>query len=65
VLPESARGRVEEWANRDLHPINIEAHYVPENLDYKEVKFNPNFSSGNKGYLSMLPDLPAGYVFGS
>lgn len=64
VLPEVAREKVESWALRKTNPVRYRAHYVPADLDHKKVKFNPNFSSGNKGFCSMLPDLPAGFIVG-
>ena len=63
VLPEGARPKVEAWALRTENPVQYKAHFVPADLDHKTVKFNPNFSSANKGYLSMLPDLPDGFIF--
>jgi hypothetical protein len=63
VLPEAACEVVESWSKGDA-PVIYDAHYVPAELDNKKVKFNPNFSSANKGYLSVLPDLPRGFVFG-
>jgi ectoine hydroxylase-related dioxygenase (phytanoyl-CoA dioxygenase family) len=66
VLPENARSLRDEWANRKESPVEFHAHFVPENLDYRKVKFNPNFSSANKGYLKMLPKgIGMGYVFGA
>jgi hypothetical protein len=64
VLPQAAQELVESWAKTDT-PVIYDAHYVPEELDNKQVVFNPNFSSANKGYVSMLPDLPMGFVFGT
>lgn len=63
VLPEAARPLVEQWRKQE-HPVDYYAHYVPADLDHKTVKFNPNFSSKNKGFISMLPDLPKGFIFG-
>ena len=66
VLPETAKDLVQQWASREVSPIVYDAHYVPENLDHKKVKFNPNFSSANKGYLRMLPQgINMGFVFGA
>ncbi|KAK5189614.1 hypothetical protein LTR99_006147 [Exophiala xenobiotica] len=62
VLPEAARGNIEAWATREHNPVEYKAHFVPAELDHTKVKFNPNFSSNNKGYISMLPDLPEGLV---
>jgi len=63
VLPEVARKLTEEWAARPNSPVVYDAHFVPEHLDHRKVKFNPNFSSANKGYLEMLPqDLGPGYI---
>lgn len=62
VLPEAARANVEAWATRENSPVEYKAHFVPADLDHTKVKFNPNFSSNNKGYLSMLPALPEGFV---
>lgn len=64
VLPESARAKVELWANREHAPVAYQAHFVPAELDHKKVKFTPNFNSTNEGYNSILPDLPMGYIFG-
>lgn len=64
VLPESARPLVEEWATREVSPVRYHAHFVREDVDHKTVKFTPNFSSNNRGYLDMLPkDVVMGYVF--
>lgn len=63
VLPLSCREIVEQWARRK-HPIVYNAHFVPAELDHRKVKFNPNFSSANKGFMSLLPNLPRGFVFG-
>ena len=64
VLPESARGLVEGWGNRAVSPVVYHAHFVGEGIDSKEVKFTPNFSSDNPGYLGMLPkDVVMGFVF--
>lgn len=63
VLPDVARPLVEQWARQE-HPVVYRTHFVPKELDHKKVKFNPNFSSKNKGFISMLPDLPRGFVFG-
>lgn len=63
VLPASCQEKVESWAARSQHPVQYDAHFVPANLDHKKVKFDPNFSSANQGYLSMLPaQLGSGYV---
>lgn len=63
VLPASCQPKVEAWAARAQHPVQYDAHFVPASLDHKKVKFDPNFSSANKGYLSMLPQqLGSGYV---
>ena len=64
VLPETARSLVEQWAKRRLWPLNYNAHFVPAHVDHKAVKFTPNFSSRNRGVLSMLPNLPPGFVIG-
>ncbi len=64
MLPASAEPKVTEWATRKNYPIQYDAHFVPANLDYKLVKFNPNFSSANPGYQALLPDLPTGFLFG-
>lgn len=64
VLPNSARERVQGWAQRTKHPIDYAAHFVPAELDHRAVKFNPNFSSTNKGLLKMLPNPPKGVIFG-
>jgi len=66
VLPEGARKLVSQWANQ-RHPVQYNALYMhaPEGrLDHKNVKFNPNFSSENKGFKSQLPNLPEGFIFG-
>lgn len=55
VLPASAEALTKEWASRSNSPVVYHAHFVPETLDHKLVKFTPNFSSDNKGYLKMLP----------
>lgn len=66
VLPEAAKHLTEQWANREESPVEFHAHFVPKELDHREVKFNPNFSSANKGYLKMLPKgIGMGYVFGA
>ncbi|CAK7201575.1 hypothetical protein SEUCBS139899_004281 [Sporothrix eucalyptigena] len=63
VLPASAEAAVQKWASREKHPVQYDAHFVPATLDHRKVKFDPNFSSANKGYLSMLPqNLGSGYV---
>ncbi|KJR86097.1 phytanoyl-CoA dioxygenase family protein [Sporothrix schenckii 1099-18] len=63
VLPASCQAKVDSWAARLLHPVQYDAHFVPASLDHRKVKFDPNFSSANKGYLSMLPPhLGSGYV---
>jgi len=64
ALPEGARGLVEEWASRENNPVVYNAHFVPAQLDHKVVPFTPNFSSRNKGFQAMLPDLPRGFVYG-
>ena len=65
VLPASAERLTKEWASREESPVVYHAHFVPENLDHKAVKFNPNFSSANKGYLKMLPQgINMGFIFG-
>ncbi|KAK5309050.1 hypothetical protein LTR93_012275 [Exophiala xenobiotica] len=64
VLPEAARSKVEQWASREQYPVEFVAHFVPANIDHKKVKFNPNFSSANKGFISMLPNLPKGLIVG-
>lgn len=63
MLPESARSKVELWASRTHAPVSYRAHFVPSDLDHKKVKFTPNFNSTNKGYNSILPDLPMGFIF--
>lgn len=64
VLPESARGLVEGWAGREVSPVVYHAHFVGEGVDHRDVKFTPNFSSDNPGYLGMLPkDVVMGFVF--
>ncbi|OCL13541.1 hypothetical protein AOQ84DRAFT_310391 [Glonium stellatum] len=65
ALPETARGLVEEWASRENNPVVYNAHFAPVHLDHKVVPFTLNFSSHNKGFNSMLPDLPRGFVFGN
>ena len=56
--------RYEGWASRELSPVRYHAKYVGEDVDHRTVKFTPNFSSDNKGYLDMLPkDVVMGYVF--
>lgn len=62
VLPESCRPLVEQWA-KQKHPVSYKARFVPADVDHKKVKFNPNFSTANQGLLSMLPDLPKGFIF--
>lgn len=61
-LPEAARPLVEQWARQE-HPVQYMAEFISSTLDQKTIKFNPNFSSTNKGYLSLLPDLPAGFIY--
>lgn len=64
VLPESSRSLVEGWASREVSPVRYHAKYVGEDVDHRTVKFTPNFSSDNRGYLDMLPkDVVMGYVF--
>ena len=64
VLPEAAKELVESWGRREISPVKYHAHFVPKELDHTKVKFNPNFSSANKGYLKQLPlELGMGYVF--
>ncbi|PKS06035.1 hypothetical protein jhhlp_007869 [Lomentospora prolificans] len=64
VLPEACRDLVEGWARREVSPVQYWAHFVPAEVDHKTIKFNPNFSSDNKGYLDMLPkDVVMGFVF--
>lgn len=64
VLPEAARPLVEGWAGREVSPVRYRARYVGEDVDHRTVKFTPNFSSDNRGYLDMLPrDVVMGYVF--
>lgn len=66
VLPEACRGLVREWAERDVSPVCYRAEFVPADVDHKTVKFSPNFSSNNKGYLGMLPkDVVMGFIFDS
>lgn len=43
--------------------MHYAAHFVSADLDHKKVKFTPNFHSTNKGYNSILPDLPMGFMF--
>ncbi|CAK7229758.1 hypothetical protein SCUCBS95973_007336 [Sporothrix curviconia] len=63
VLPAAAEEHVRRWSSRARHPVHYDAHFVPASLDHRKVKFDPNFSSANKGFLSMLPaDLGSGYV---
>ena len=62
ILPETARELVDRWSKQE-YPVQYDAEFLPAPLDHMLVKFNPNFSSGNKGYVSMLPDLPRGYIF--
>ncbi|KAF2185846.1 hypothetical protein K469DRAFT_738813 [Zopfia rhizophila CBS 207.26] len=61
-LPEKARELVERWARQD-HPVQYQAEFLPGTLDHKLLDFTADFSSSNKGYRSMLPDLPEGFVF--
>lgn len=63
VLPESTRPLVEQWGMQ-MYPVQYNAHFVPAEMDHKTVKFTPNFNSRNKGYKSLLPDLPSGFSFG-
>lgn len=64
VLPEATRDLVESWARREVSPVRYHAKYVGEDVDHKTVKFTPNFSSDNAGYLDMLPkDVVMGFVF--
>lgn len=62
-MPEAARSKVESWASRRHAPVSYAAHFVPADLDHKNVKFTPNFNSTNEGYNSILPALPMGYIF--
>lgn len=62
VLPESAKVLVDRWASQK-HPVQYNVHFVPTQIDHKTVKFAPNFDSRNKGYKSLLPDLPSGFSF--
>ncbi|KAM0327399.1 hypothetical protein ACHAQA_005685 [Verticillium albo-atrum] len=64
VLPESSRPLIEAWGQRRQDPVQYDAHFVPEGLDHKSVKFNPNFSSGNTGYQKFLPKgLDKGFTY--
>lgn len=64
VLPASAERLTKEWAERETSPVVYSTHFVPQDLDHKNVKFTPNFSSANKGYLEMLPqDINMGFIF--
>jgi len=64
VLPEATSSLLNSWANREVSPVQYWAHFVPADVDHKTIKFNPNFSSDNKGYLAMLPkDVSMGFVF--
>lgn len=65
VLPESTRPLIEGWADRRYYPVVYDAHFVDESIDHKTVKFNPNFSSSNPGYIKMLPKgIDMGFAFG-
>ena len=65
VLPSTAEVLVREWAARKNSPVVYNAHFIAGDLDHKEVKFNPDFSSTNTGYLGMLPrGIGMGFVFG-
>lgn len=65
VLPEAARPLVEGWADRGTSPVAYNAYFVPDGVDHKTIKFTPNFSSDNEGYLNNLPrGVGMGFIFG-
>lgn len=63
-LPENTRHLVEAWANRENHPIQIQARYFPTIEDCKAQQFGIDFSSRNPGYWKSLDtSLVAGFTF--
>jgi len=61
-LPEKARDLVERWTRQE-HPVQYHAEFLPGTIDHKLLDFTADFSSSNKGYRSMLPELSEGFVF--
>ena len=54
---------MQRWA-KQRHAVQYNALYMGDEVDHKNVKFYPNFSSNNQGFQSLLPDLPKGFIFG-
>ena len=61
-LPTNCKAVSPNEVFRKDSPVTFNAHFVPDHLDHKKVKFNADFASTNKGHLSLLPGFPMGWI---